>query len=98
MYKIKYFIAAIILTKSVINCVPNCSSTTKVFIQSDNISVFSDKIIKSSDKIEPSVNELSHNGSSYMRFNVIPEISDYERGKVNLIYECRPPLKYLTRC
>jgi hypothetical protein len=84
MSEIKFFIrlqlAIIILTISVINCVPNCSSETEIFMQNDNNSVANASV----HLIETVINKISYNDSA-IPYNVVPDISNYERGKESWI-------------
>lgn len=84
MREIKYFIkfqlAIILLTKSVINCTPNCSSDdTKVFIQNNNFSMPIAKVRDLNETIEAVINSVTYNDSN-LAYNVAPQISSYERG------------------
>lgn len=76
----KFFIrlqlAIIILTISVINCVPNCSNETAIFMQNENNSVANASV----NLFETVINKISYN-DSILPHNVVPDVSDYERGK-----------------
>ena len=83
MNEMKIFIslqlAIIILTKSVINCVPNCSIGTEIFMQNDNNSV-TNSSVDLIETVNVVINKISYNDST-LPHNIIPEISNYERGK-----------------
>lgn len=85
MNEIKFFIrlqlAIIILTISVINCVPNCSSETEIFMQNENNSVANASV----NLIETVINKISYNDSN-LPHNVVPDVSNYERGKKILVW------------
>lgn len=81
---IRLLLAIIILTISVINCVPNCSSETEIFMQNDNNSVANASV----NLIETVINKISYNDST-LPHNVVPDISNYERGKELWISCCK---------
>ncbi|KAL7028534.1 hypothetical protein ACKWTF_005883 [Chironomus riparius] len=86
MNEINFFIrlqlAIIVLTISVINCVPNCSSETEIFMQNDNNSVANASV----NLIETVINKISYNDST-LPHNVVPDVSNYERDFIKILSE-----------